>query len=263
MRKISQLMDLTGRRALVTGGAGHIGRATAETLIELGAKVGILDRDAESCQASVKSLGKMSFPLPCDLSDEAATRAAVRAAIDSMNGLDILMHCAAFVGTTQMTGWAVPFEKQSAAAWNAALQVNVTAAFVLAQEARESLAASKRGSIIFFSSIYGMVGPDMSLYEGTEMSNPTGYGASKGALLQLTRYLASLFAPTVRVNAISPGGVWRGQPESFRTRYEARTPLKRMAIEEDLKGAVAYLAGDMSSYVTGHNLVVDGGWTAL
>ena len=162
-----------------------------------------------------------------------------------------------------MPGWAVPFEKQRVAAWDAALQVNVTAAFVLAQEARDSLAASKRGSIIFFSSIYGMVGPDMSLYEGTEMSNPIGYGASKGALLQLTRYLSSLFAPAVRVNAISPGGVWRGQPESFRARYQSRTLLKRMAAEEDLKGAVAYLAGDMSSYVTGHNLVVDGGWTAL
>jgi NAD(P)-dependent dehydrogenase (short-subunit alcohol dehydrogenase family) len=263
MRKIGELMDLTGRRALVTGGAGHIGQVAAETLIELGAKVGILDRDAESCQASVDALGPMSYPLPCDLSDEAATRAAVRQAVDVMDGMDILIHCAAFVGTGQMPGWAVPFEKQSVAAWDAAWRVNATAAFVLAQEARESLSVSQRGSIIFFSSIYGMVGPDMSLYEGTEMSNPTGYGASKGALLQLTRYLSSLFAPTVRVNAISPGGVWRGQPESFRVRYEARTPLKRMAVEEDLKGAVAYLAGDMSSYVTGHDLVVDGGWTAL
>ncbi len=263
MRKISELIDLTGRRALVTGGAGHIGQATAETLIELGAKVGILDRDAKSCQASVDILGSMAYPLPCDLSDESATRATVRQAIDAMGGMDILIHCAAFVGTTQMPGWAVPFEKQSVAAWNAAFQVNVTAAFVLAQEARESLIASKHGSIILFSSIYGMVGPDMSLYEGTEMSNPTGYGASKGALLQLTRYLASLFAPVVRVNAISPGGVWRGQPESFRARYESRVLLKRLAVEEDLKGAVAYLAGDMSSYVTGHNLVVDGGWTTL
>ena len=94
------------------------------------------------------------------------------------------------------------------------------------------------------------------------MANPAGYAASKGGLLQLTRYLATLLAPRVRVNAISPGGVWRDQPEAFHQRYLARTPLGRMATEEDLKGAIAYLASDLSAYVTGHNLVVDGGWTA-
>mgnify|MGYP001558703928 FL=1 len=94
------------------------------------------------------------------------------------------------------------------------------------------------------------------------MANPAGYGASKAGLLQLARHLATTLAPRIRVNAISPGGVWRGQPQAFHARYEARTPLKRMAVEEDVKGAVAYLASDLSAYVTGHNLLVDGGWTA-
>jgi NAD(P)-dependent dehydrogenase (short-subunit alcohol dehydrogenase family) len=94
------------------------------------------------------------------------------------------------------------------------------------------------------------------------MNNAAGYAASKGGLLQLMRYLSTLLAPEVRVNAISPGGVWRGQPEAFHERYKARTPLGRMAREEDLKGAICYLASDLSLYVTGHNLVVDGGWTA-
>jgi NAD(P)-dependent dehydrogenase (short-subunit alcohol dehydrogenase family) len=120
---------------------------------------------------------------------------------------------------------------------------------------------SGHGSIVLISSIYGLVGPDMSLYEGTSMANPAGYGASKGGLLQLMRYLATVLAPDVRVNAISPGGVWRQQPGQFHDRYRSRTPLGRMATEEDLKGAAAYLASDLSSYVTGHNLVVDGGWT--
>ena len=93
------------------------------------------------------------------------------------------------------------------------------------------------------------------------MANPAGFGASKGGLLQLTRYLATTLAPRVRVNCISPGGVWRDQPSGFRERYESRTPLGRMATEEDIKGAVAYLASDLSAYVTGQNLVVDGGWT--
>jgi NAD(P)-dependent dehydrogenase (short-subunit alcohol dehydrogenase family) len=106
-----------------------------------------------------------------------------------------------------------------------------------------------------------MVGPDLSLYEETNLGNPAAYAATKGGLLQLTRWLATVLAPDVRVNAISPGGVWRNQPEDFLKRYVAKTPLRRMATEEDLKGAVAYLASDLSAYVTGHNLVVDGGWT--
>ena len=118
------------------------------------------------------------------------------------------------------------------------------------------------GSVILIASIYGLVGPDLRLYEDTLMNNPLGYGVSKGGLLQLMRYLATILAPDIRVNAISPGGVWRSQAEIFHKRYRERTPLKRMAIEEDLKGAFAYLASDLSAYVTGHNLVIDGGWTA-
>ena len=121
---------------------------------------------------------------------------------------------------------------------------------------------SGHGSVIFFSSIYGLVGPDMRLYEDTDMASPAGYPASKGGLLQLARYLATVLAPRIRVNTISPGGVWRNQPEAFHQRYVYRTPLGRMATEEDLKGAVAYLASDLSAYVTGQNLGVDGGWTA-
>ena len=142
------------------------------------------------------------------------------------------------------------------------MRVNLTSAFVMVQEASNALAASGDGSVIFFASTYGLAGPDMRLYAGTKMASPAGYGASKGGLLQLTRYLATILAPRIRVNAITPGGIWRNQPEAFHRRYVSRTPLSRMATEEDLKGAVAYLASDLSAYVTGHNLIVDGGWTA-
>jgi NAD(P)-dependent dehydrogenase (short-subunit alcohol dehydrogenase family) len=98
------------------------------------------------------------------------------------------------------------------------------------------------------------------LYEGTAMGNPAAYAASKGGLLQLTRWLATTVAPQVRVNSISPGGVWRNQPESFVERYKARTPLARMATEDDFRGAIAFLASDLSGYVTGQDLAVDGGW---
>lgn len=268
MRSLAELMNLTDRGAVVTGGAGHIGFAAAQALTELGARVVVLDLDAAACRERADELNRAhpgcARPLACDLADEQATRAAIREAIRAFGSLDVLVHTAAFVGTTKATGWSVPFERQSVAAWDAGMRVNLTSAFVMAQEAREALAVSGRGAIILVSSIYGLVGSDPALYADTGM-NPDrvlAYSASKGGLLQLMRHLAALFAPHIRVNAISPGGVARGQPGLFRERYAARAPLRRMATEEDMKGAVAYLASDLSAYVTGHNLIVDGGWTA-
>jgi len=183
-------------------------------------------------------------------------------AVAKLGGLDILVHAAALVGTSDLKGWAEPLERQSVEAWDAALRINLTSAFILVQEARTVLGQSGHGSVIFVGSIYGALGPDYDLYEGTSMQNPVAYGASKGGLLQLTRYFSCLLAPGVRVNMLSPGGVFRGQPESFVKKYEQRTPLRRMAAEEDLKGGIAYLASDMSRYVTGQHLLVDGGWSA-
>jgi len=266
MRTLKQLMDLQNRVALITGGAGHIGRVLGEGLAELGASIAVLDIDqaaAETVAADIAANNNVkASALAVALTDMRAVQTAPARVVQEFGRLDIVIHCAAYGGDTQFPGWAVPFDEQTAEAFERALRVNLTSGFVLAQAARESLIASGHGSIIFISSIYGLVGPDMSLYEGTSMANPAGYGASKGGLLQLVRHLATVFAPHVRVNAISPGGVWRQQPEAFHDRYRARTPLGRMATEEDLKGAAAYLASDLSSYVTGHNLVVDGGWTA-
>jgi NAD(P)-dependent dehydrogenase (short-subunit alcohol dehydrogenase family) len=259
-RTVRELGDLSGRRVLVTGGAGHVGRVVAETMVEGGAAVVLCDLPDAGLDEAAASVGGIA--LPCDLRDEAETRRAVSCSADALGGLDVLVHCAALVGTSDLNGWAVPFSEQSLAAWDAAFRVNLTAAFVLSQQAAPALRAAARGSIIFFSSIYGVVGPVPSLYEGTTMATPVAYGASKAALLQLVRSLAVELAPDVRVNAISPGGIARGQPDEFVARYVDRTPLRRLATEEDVKGAVAFLASDMSAYVTGHNLVVDGGWTA-
>jgi NAD(P)-dependent dehydrogenase (short-subunit alcohol dehydrogenase family) len=115
-------------------------------------------------------------------------------------------------------------------------------------------------NIINIASIYGSYGPDWSLYKDTEMGNPAAYAATKGGLIQFTRWLATTIAPTIRVNAISPGGVSRNQPKSFQKRYKSRTPLARMASNQDFKGAMSFLASDLSSYVTGHILEVNGGW---
>jgi NAD(P)-dependent dehydrogenase (short-subunit alcohol dehydrogenase family) len=258
MSSIAELSSLTGRVALITGGAGHIGGAIGDALEAHGARVMVADLKARS-EDSVPG-GRTH--LPVDLSDPVATRGLVRDVIASAGRLDILIHAAAYVGTSDLPGWNVPFDQQSVEAWDAALRVNVTAAFALAQASREFLARGGKGSIVFISSIYGSVAPDFTLYDGTTMGNPAAYGTSKAALVQLARYLSALFAPAIRVNVLTPGGVWRDQPSAFVERYVARTPLRRMATEEDLKGPAVFLASDLSAYVTGHELVVDGGWTA-
>jgi len=270
MRSVHDLMRLDGRSALVTGGAGHIGLAVCEALMELGAGVAVSDIDADACRKRCHALNQQmngngqTVPVCADLSKEEEIRKAVLEAASHFGGLDILVHSAAFVGTTSYPGWAVPFERQSLDAWNVAMGINLASAFVLSQAAAPYLKRSPGASIIFISSIYGLVGPDNRLYHGTGMVTPAAYSASKAGLIQLSRHLGTIFASeNIRVNAVTAGGVDRNQPESFRGRYIDQTPLKRMAIEEDFKGAIAYLSSDLSAYVTGTNLIVDGGWTAL
>ncbi len=266
MRRLSELESMRGRVAIITGGAGHLGRAFGEALAERGATVVVVDRDEAACSARAAELtayaGTEAFGISADLArpDELAT--IVPKTLERCGRIDVLVNNAAFTGASGLRGYAVPFSDQTLDAWDAALRVNLTAVFQLCQTARAALEASGAGAIINIASIYGMVGPDFSLYAGTSMGNPAAYAASKGGLLQLTRYLATALAPRVRVNAITPGGIERGQPPAFIERYVAKTPLGRMATEEDFKGAIAYLASDLSRYVTGQNLVVDGGWTA-
>lgn len=264
MKSLEELMDLNGRVALITGGAGHIGSAMGEALAELGAKIVILDVSQDACDSESDRIQRLfnveTLSLAIDLSDEKAVRSAPDRVLKRFSSLDILINCAALVNASNMKGWTTTFNEQRSDMWRLALEVNLTAPFILTQIFAEALAESGHGSVINVASIYGMVGPDMRLYEGTNLGNAAAYGASKGGLLQLTRWLATVMAPRVRVNAITPGGLWRDQPEAFVNRYVERVPLKRMGIEEDFKGAAAYLSSDLSAYVTGQNIVVDGGW---
>ena len=139
--------------------------------------------------------------------------------------------------------------------------MNLTAPFILTQAFNSLLHNSDSPSVINIGSIYGILGPNLSLYENTKMGNPAAYSASKGGLTQLTKWLATVLAPKVRVNIISPGGIERKQPESFLNKYIDKTPLRRLAKEEDLKGALVYLSTDLSAYVTGQNIIVDGGFS--
>ncbi|MFH0954144.1 MAG: SDR family oxidoreductase [Verrucomicrobiota bacterium] len=266
MKTVHQLMNLKSRVALVTGGAGHIGRALCSALADQGARVVVLDVDGGACRKTAAALRKShkiaALPLEVDLADQRQVTAVAPAVLRKFGRIDILVNNAAMVGALAVKGWAVPLARQRADTWRQALEVNLTAAFLLTQACAGALGRAGHGSVINIGSIYGLVGPDLSLYEGTTMGNPAAYAASKGGLLAMTRWFATVLAPKVRVNAITPGGVLRNQPAPFRRHYTARVPLRRMATEEDLKGAVAFLASDLSAYVTGHNLIVDGGWTA-
>jgi NAD(P)-dependent dehydrogenase (short-subunit alcohol dehydrogenase family) len=259
-------MSLKGRVAAVTGGAGHLGSVLCDALAELGAEVVVVDVSAERANAVVEDISARrnirAAALTVDVTDEVALRLVPASIVRDFGRLDVLVNCAALVGTSALDGWLGPLEDQSSATFRKALEVNLTAPFVLTQAAAPALSEHANGSVINIGSIYGVVGPDASLYEGARLANPAAYAASKGGLVQLTRWLATALAPSIRVNAVSLGGISRGQAPAFVERYAKRTPLGRMATEHEVKGAVAYLAADASSYVTGHNLMVDGGWTA-
>ncbi len=265
-RTLSSLMDLRGRVAVITGGAGHLGRQMASALAELGASICLVDRNAEALATAVGSLVESwqvdADGIVLDLEQDAARATLPEQLATRFGRVDVLVNNAGFVGDSQLQGWVVPFEEQRIDTWRRAMEVNLTAAFHFAQLLAPQLNASGHGSIVNISSIYGLVGPDMSLYEGTAMGNPAAYAVSKGGVLQMTRWLSTVLAPAVRVNSITPGGIARGQAAAFVERYERRTPLRRMGREEDFKGAIAFFASDLSAWVTGENLMVDGGWTA-
>lgn len=266
MATLRESSDMSGRRVLITGGVGHLGRIMAETLAELGASIILLDRPGSQFEnikhALVQRWKVGCLCIECDLEYEEERNRAIEEIKSDGKGLSCLINNAAFGGTTALEGWVTPFEEQSLTTWRRALEVNLTAPFHLSQAFTPELRSAKGGNIINITSIYGEVGPDWRLYGGTVMGCPAAYGASKGGLAQLTRWLATTLAPEIRVNAVSPGGVFRNQPQVFVERYVRRTPLSRMATEDDLRGVVAYLASDQSAYVTGQIISVDGGWNA-
>jgi NAD(P)-dependent dehydrogenase (short-subunit alcohol dehydrogenase family) len=257
------LFSLEGRRGLVTGGAGPLGRVLAGTLAAQGADVVVSDVAADACEEVADQLarqyGVKATAVAVNLLEDGGT-GELAGAIDGP--LDILVNNAAFTGTSGIPGYAVPFAEQTDEAFELASKLNLRVPFSLARELAPKLSADGRGSIINVSSIYGIVGPNMGLYEGTVMGNPAAYGATKGGIVQLTRYLSTVMAPAVRVNAFAPGGIARGQAGEFTERYEKLTPLQRMATEDDFRGVVAWLASDASRYVTGQTIAVDGGWSA-
>ena len=260
------IFSLSGRKILVTGAAGHLGRALCEYFVSDGAIVFAVDlseKGLASLELELKPSEGSFFAFAADLSDKEQRAGIAEQVASRTESLDGAVFAAAFVGSSDLAGWAVDFAHQSVSTWRKALELNLTAPFHLTQLLGPLFSRGHGPSIVNIGSIYGSIGPDWSLYEGLDMSNPAAYAASKGGLIQLTRWLASTLAPGIRVNMVSPGGISRGQDATFVERYSQKTPLARMATEHDIVGQVVYLLSGAASYVTGQNIAIDGGITAI
>lgn len=264
MTEILNITNLFGKKALITGATGHLGSAFAKTLASLGVSLILVDKpgsDFKSLIASIGQAGEIGIQtFICDFEIEENIIELVEQIKVSSEFLNIVINNAAFVGDTELDDWNTEFKNQSTSTWRRALEVNVTSVFTLVRELTPILERSDNASVINIGSIYGTFGPDLRLYEGTNIFNPAAYSVSKSGLIHLTRWLAMNLAPKVRVNTISPGGIFRNQDPTFVARYIKNTPMARMATEEDLQGLLIFLVSDSSSYVTGQNISVDGGW---
>ncbi len=262
----NQIFDMNNKNTIITGAAGKLGKSISFTLAELGSNLILVDRFKEDLSRLKLEIDRKynvdvkTFEV--DLENEYDRKKFVENLQEEIKSLNCLINNAAFVGTSNLKGWSVEFEYQSLDTWRRAFEVNVTAPFHLSQLLRNLLRNSEGGNIINIASIYGFLGPDWKLYENNDLANPAAYSCSKGALIQLTRWLATTLGPEIRVNSISPGGIFRNQPNNFITQYKDKTPLKRMAREDDFTGIIALLASDASEYMTGQNFVVDGGFSA-
>jgi NAD(P)-dependent dehydrogenase (short-subunit alcohol dehydrogenase family) len=261
---VINLFSLKGKVALVTGGAGMVGSLISTALGEAGATVVIADLVGQEERAEeLQKKGFLATAIPLDLSKESSIIALKEQIIAKYGKIGILFNNA-------VKRIRKPLELISVEEWEELAKVNSTGFFLCCKVFIEQMAKQKSGNIINISSIYGIVGPDFRIYEGTKMTMPPDYAFSKGGVVNFTRYLATVYAKyNIRVNTISLGSFCPSNKqkgidkdyEKFLKNYISRVPLGRTLNENDVKGASLFLASEASAYITGHNLVVDGGWT--
>jgi NAD(P)-dependent dehydrogenase (short-subunit alcohol dehydrogenase family) len=256
-KTVQELSSLNGKVAVVTGGSGLFGRQITEALAEAGARTIMASRNLEKLLAQAGLFRKAGLEvdvLRYDQSSDESCQQLLQQSLDLAGSVDVLVNNSVL---RTMKGWDDP-----AANFAQSMEINATGLFVMTRLFGDYMATQGHGSIINIGSIQGMMGPDFTLYEGLNWGAPADYFFHKGGLLQLTKYAASVLGPRgVRVNALSPGGFFTNQDARFVKRYYARTFLGRMANETDIKGGIVYLASDASAYVTGANIVIDGGYT--
>lgn len=269
----TRLFSLEGKVAIVTGAAGLLGREHCRALASAGADVVALDLSSDHCHKIADDCSNncagTALGVAADITKQKSLRMALEVILREYGRIDILINNAAINDKFEdplTAGELSKFENYPLEQWQRSIDVNLTGTFLASQVFGSEMSRAKSGSIINVASTYGLVAPDQSLYrqpDGTQrFYKSPSYPATKGAVLSFTRYLAAYWgASGVRVNALTPGGVENGQDDYFVEKYSERTPLGRMAQPNDYHGALLFLASDASAYVTGANIVVDGGWT--
>lgn len=266
-----ELFSLKNKTAIVTGATGLIGKEHCKALSEAGANVVVADIDETKCKKFVSTLVTESVGISIDVTNPSSIKNLRDKVIEKFGHIDILVNNAAINDMFESPKAALEqskFENYPLELWQKSVDVNLTGVFLCSQILGTEMAKQKKGSIINIASTYGIAAPDQSLYidkDGNQsFYKPPAYSATKGAVIMFTKYLASYWGKSgVRVNTLTPGGVENNQDEFFIEKYSAKTVLGRMAAPSDYKGAVIFLASDASGYMTGANLVVDGGWTCL
>lgn len=259
-------IDLKNKVIVYTGAAGLIGSAACRQLYASGASLALIDSHGENLEKLANSLTGNSTPSrilllsECDLLSTEQVDAAIDTIVKRFGKIDCLINC----HYPRTSDWGKLFEDIPMESMQSNVDMHLNSYFLLCQRVGRQMEKQGSGNIINFSSIYGMAGPDFSVYDGTEMTMPAGYALIKGGISNFTRYLAAYLGPKgIRVNAICPGGVRNGQDEDFVERYSRKVPLRRMAEVEDVVGPIVFLASDLSAYLNGVNLPVDGGWLAI
>lgn len=272
---IQEKFDLTGRVAIVTGGVGLLGIEFCRTLAEAGAAVAVVDLSVSASQGTAERLTKSSYQalaVPANITDPESVNAMVEKVLSEFGKIDILVNSAALDPKFDPEAFKKgitpgAFEDYPLDQWNAAINVNLTGMFLVTQACvKPMIAQGKKGSIINICSTYGLNGPDQRIYikdDERVAFKPVYYSVTKAGVMGFTKYLAAYYAETeIRVNALTPGGVYNNHEDYFVKNYSAKTIMGRMAKTDEMNGALLFLASDASSYMTGNNVVVDGGWTA-
>lgn len=237
---------------IVTGGNGLLGKAIVNNIKEKGGFAINADINHDTCLDDLKVF--------CDVTNENSIHGLIKTVINEFGRIDGLVNSA----YPRTQDWGNKFEDVSPESWKKNVDMQMNSVFNISQLVLKYMVKKRQGSIVNIASIYGIVGNDFTVYEGTNMTSAAAYSAIKGGIINFTRYLASYFGKdNIRVNCVSPGGVFDHQNTVFVKNYEYKVPLKRMAKPDDIAPAVSFLLSDEAKYITGHNLIVDGGWTAI